>query len=228
MSVSTIRTKYLIIGAGLSGLSAAHHLKENYLLMEANNFVGGNASTLFHKGFKLDNSVHVLYFRSNTILDWIRDTIQVELLERNRESTVWVENSYVSFPIQYHLSELPFNSKQKSIRSILLTLFLSSGKKSTNFEAYSQKAFGKYLADIFIRPYNEKLFGVPLVQLNTDWLGDYVPAYSRIKMLLSALNSSGSVVGRNSKYYYPAEGGIASVPPSPWQGRFVQQSLQPQ
>jgi len=211
MSVSTIRTKYLIIGAGLSGLSAAHHLKENYLLMEANNFVGGNASTLFHKGFKLDNSVHVLYFRSNTILDWIRDTIQVELLERNRESTVWVENSYVRFPIQYHLSELPFNTKQKSIRSILLTLFLSSGKKSTNFEAYSQKAFGKYLADIFIRPYNEKLFGVPLVQLNTDWLGDYVPAYSRIKMLLSALNSSGSVVGRNSKYYYPAEGGIASV-----------------
>ena len=209
MSVSTIRTKYLIIGAGLSGLSAAHHLKENYLLMEANNFVGGNASTLFHKGFKLDNSVHVLYFRSNTILDWIRDTIQVELLERNRESTVWVENSYVRFPIQYHLSELPFNTKQKSIRSILLTLFLSSGKKSTNFEAYSQKAFGKYLADIFIRPYNEKLFGVPLVQLNTDWLGDYVPAYSRIKMLLSALNSSGSVVGRNSKYYYPAEGGIA-------------------
>ena len=208
MSANKIRTKYLIIGAGLAGLSTAYHLKENYLLIEENNFVGGTASSFLHKGFKLDNGIHVLYFRSNLILDWIRDTLQVELLEKNRESLVWLENSFVTFPIQYHLSELPLASKLKSFKSILHTLFHPSRKRFKDFESYSYTTFGHYLTDIFIRPYNEKLFGVPLKKMNTDWLGDYVPTYSQIKMLLSTLNILSSSYGRNSKYYYPAEGGI--------------------
>ncbi|HSW55314.1 MAG TPA: NAD(P)-binding protein [Ignavibacteriaceae bacterium] len=206
-----LRTKYLIIGAGLSGLSAAYHIKENCLLIEANNFVGGIASTFFHNGFKLDNGVHVLYFRHKSSYDWIRNTLQVELSEKVRTSSVWLENSFVTFPIQYHLSELSFTSKKKSINSILRTLFHASGKRSNDFESYSNTTFGNYLTDIFIRPYNEKMFGDSISKMNIDWMGDYLPKYSRIKMLMSTTGLTDSKYGRNSEFYYPAEGGIASL-----------------
>jgi len=47
----TTKTKYLIIGAGLTGLSAAYHLSDNYLLVESSDFPGGTASTVKLEGF---------------------------------------------------------------------------------------------------------------------------------------------------------------------------------
>jgi protoporphyrinogen oxidase len=209
--MNTLQTKYLIIGAGLSGLSAAYYLREDYLLFEANDYAGGTANTLQHKGYKLDNSVHVLYFRDKTILDWIRQTLQIELLEKTRKCSVWVKNTYIKFPLQYNLSDLPFTSKVDSVKSIFAALLISKWKRFRNFEEYSLNTFGNYLTDIFIRPYNEKLFGVAISQMNTDWLGDYVPAYSKITMLLSVSGLVRNNYGRNSNYYYPSEGGISTL-----------------
>ena len=38
--------KTLIIGAGLAGLSAAYSLKDNYLIIESNDEVGGLAKSI--------------------------------------------------------------------------------------------------------------------------------------------------------------------------------------
>lgn len=212
MSKDYLHTKYLIIGAGLTGLSTAFHLNDDYVLIETAESPGGTANTLHFNGFKLDNAVHIFYFKDQTILNWIIDTLNVDLLETIRISSVWINNAYVKYPIQYHLSELPWPLRLSSMKSLL-----SSGsiKKKINssddFETHSLFTFGAELTDIFIRPYNEKLFGVPMAMLNTDWLGDYIPNYSRMKMLLSVLGIMNSNYGRNSKFYYPREGGISTV-----------------
>lgn len=211
MSRDYIRAKYLIIGAGLTGLSTGFHLNDDYILIEASDSPGGTASTLHFKGFKLDNAVHIFYFKDQTILKWIIETLQVELLETIRKSSVWINNAYVKYPIQYHLSELPWPHQINSIKSILSAVSNKKGiNSSDNFETYSLFAFGAQLTDIFVRPYNEKLFGVPMALLNTDWLGDYIPDYSRMKMLLSLLGIMNNNYGRNSKFYYPLEGGVST------------------
>ncbi|MDZ7623773.1 MAG: NAD(P)-binding protein [Ignavibacteriaceae bacterium] len=117
MSRDYIRTKYLIIGAGLTGLSTGFHLNDDYVLIEASDSPGGTASTLHFKGFKLDNAVHIFYFKDQSILKWIIETLQVELLETIRKSSVWINNAYVKYPIQYHLSELPWPHRINSMRS---------------------------------------------------------------------------------------------------------------
>lgn len=212
MSRDSLRTKYLIIGAGLTGLSTAFHLNDDYILIEASDSPGGTANTLHFNGFKLDNSVHIFYFKDHSILNWMTDTLQVELLETIRKSSVWINNAYVKFPIQYHLSELPLPHRINSLKSILNSKSNRQGiRSSDNFETYSLLTFGAYHTDIFVRPYNEKLFGVPIALLNTDWLGDYVPNYSRMKMLLSIFGFVNNDYGRNSKFYYPAEGGVSTV-----------------
>ena len=212
MSKDYLRTKYLIIGAGLTGLSTAFHLSDDYILIETSDSPGGTANTLHFKGFKLDNAVHIYYFKDHTILNWILDTLNVELLETTRKSSVWIKNAYVTYPIQYHLSELPWPHRINSMRSLLNSASNKMGiNSSDNFENYSLLAFGDQLTDIFVRPYNEKLFGVPMALLNTEWLGDYIPNYSRMKMLLSVLGIMSNNYGRNSKFYYPLEGGVSTV-----------------
>lgn len=208
----TTKTKYLIIGAGLTGLSAANHLSDNYLLVESSDFPGGTASTVKLEGFKLDNSVHVLYFRDNSIKNWIENILKVDLLMNKRISSVWINGKYVPFPLQYNLSYLPLIERIRCANSLIHSMVRwKTNKVRQNFEEYSQSTFGNYLTQVFVRPYNEQLFGVSLSELNTDWLGDYLPKSSRYKILLSAFRVNHFGYGRNSIFYYPREGGISTL-----------------
>jgi protoporphyrinogen oxidase len=212
MNRDYLRTKYLIIGTGLAGLSTGFHLNNDYILIEASDSPGGTANTSHFNGFKLDNAVHIFYFKDQTILNWISDTLNVELLETKRKSSVWINNAYIKYPMQYHLSELPWPLRISSMKSILNSVSNKKGiNSSDNFETYSLLAFGAQLTDIFVRPYNEKLFCVPMALLNTDWIGNYISDYSRMKMLLSILGIMNNNYGRNSKFYYPLEGGVSTV-----------------
>lgn len=210
--MNRLQTKYLIIGSGLSGLSAAYHVEDDYILTESTDSVGGTAGTLNYKNFKLDNAVHILYFKNKEILDWICNTLKVSLLEKIRENSIWIENNYIRFPIQYHLADLPLLSRFYSFTSICKTLnFKKKNSFYKNFEEYSLRVFGNYLTDVFIRPYNEKLFGIQLADMTTEWMGDYVPEYSKAKMILSITKLMNSKYGRNSKFYYPIDGGISTI-----------------
>lgn len=211
MNSNYLKTKYLIIGAGLSGLSAAYNLKDNFIVTEASSLPGGTAGTLYVNGFKLDNSIHVLYFKNQQIKDWIINSLRIKLLEKNRESSVWINNSFVTYPIQYHLSELSLASRIRSFYSIFSTLFQKRKKEFENFEDFSTSTFGSFLTDIFLRPYNEKLFGNPINNINTDWMGDYVQQYSKVKMLLGLTRLVDYNYGRNSIFYYPVRGGISEI-----------------
>lgn len=202
-----VNIKYLIVGSGLTGLSTAYHLKKNYLIAEASHSTGGTAGTIEYKGFKLDNSIHILYFKYPEIKEWITNTLNIKLEKKERICSVRLEKSYVNFPVQYNLNELNLLSKLRFLSSLP---GIKMKNNPANFEEYSVKSFGKYFTEIFTRPYNEKMFGVPLTELNVEWMGDYVPPYSTKKMLFS-LSGLTSRYGRNSDFYYPSEGGISII-----------------
>lgn len=208
---NSIHSKYLITGAGLAGLSSAYYLEDNYILAEASGSPGGTSGTLYYNGFKLDNAVHIIYFRHNDLLEWVKSTLGIELIKKQRNSSVWLKNSFIRFPIQYNLSDLPPGPRYLSSVSLLRSLYSNNGSgKFKNFEEYSLSVFGKYLTDIFIRPYNEKLFGEEINNMNIEWMGDYIPKYSRLSMILSAAGLTNIKYGRNANYYYPVSGGISN------------------
>ena len=212
MNSKTQQIKYLIIGAGLTGLSAAFFLKKDYLVVEADNSPGGTAGTLSKNGFKLDNAIHILYFKQKQIKNWISEELKLDLIEQQRQNSIWIKNRYVEFPLQYHLSKLTLFTRALAVYSIIKTLGISKREKSfNNFEDYSLKVFGKYLTDLFVRPYNEKLFSTKSSEMNVDWMGDYVPTYSKMKMLMSAFGFVDRKYGRNASYYYPSEGGVSTL-----------------
>jgi protoporphyrinogen oxidase len=207
--LNPVKTKYLIVGAGLAGMSLAYHLKSNYMLVESSDSVGGTAATTYINGFNLENGVHIFYFRDKNIYDLVKNFTGSNLIENRRQCSIWIDDTYVNFPIQYNLVDLSFKQRYNSVLSIFKTLIETKESQNGNFESYSKGIFGNYLTDIFVRPYNEKLFGVSISEINTEWMGDYIPTYSKKKMLFSSIWSTSKSFGRNSIFYYPENGGVS-------------------
>ena len=56
-----MRGKIIIIGAGLSGLSAAYHLRNNYKILEKDSRVGGLCKSERIDGFTFDYTGHLIH-----------------------------------------------------------------------------------------------------------------------------------------------------------------------
>jgi len=56
-----------ILGAGLTGMSAAHHLGGDYEIHERLGHPGGHAITREREGFRFDRTGHLLHLRDPNI-----------------------------------------------------------------------------------------------------------------------------------------------------------------
>ena len=62
------RRRYLIVGAGVTGLAFADWLRDDdYLIVEARDEIGGYCRTVEREGFVWDYSGHFFHFRDPAI-----------------------------------------------------------------------------------------------------------------------------------------------------------------
>jgi protoporphyrinogen oxidase len=108
-----MKVKYLILGAGPTGLGAAYRLKDlginDYLLVERNPWVGGLATSFKDdKGFTWDIGGHV-QFSHYKYFDEVMDLSLGKdgWLEHERESWVWMKDRFVPYPFQNNIRYLP-------------------------------------------------------------------------------------------------------------------------
>jgi monooxygenase len=90
----------LIVGAGLSGIGAAHHLQANcprktYAILEAREAIGGTWDLFRYPGIRSDSDMYTLGYRFRpwkdahaiadgpAILDYVRETARDGAIERN-------------------------------------------------------------------------------------------------------------------------------------------------
>src|SRR5690606_3263472 len=60
-------------------------------------------------------------------------------------------------------------------------------------------------------PYNRKLWGVPLTEMETSWLGGRVPLPNLEEMIDGALRPVPKPVGPNARVGYPLRGGFQAL-----------------
>ena len=80
-----------------------------------------------------------------------------------------------------------------------------------NFEEFIYKVWGAGIARHFAIPYNEKLWAVPLAEMETSWLGGRVPLPNLEEMIEGALSPSPKPMGPNARFGYPLRGGFQAL-----------------
>jgi len=207
--------KLVIIGAGVTGLSAAYHLEQqgfsNYQIYERDSAVGGMCKSFLIDDFTFDYASHILYTENS----YARELIEKILLKGRfnsqlRKAFVYYRGVYTEFPFQGHL----YGQDPDIIKECLLGLVEARGEgahRPTNFEEWINHTFGSGIAKHFMLPYNRKLWAVNLKKMSHDWISERVPVPELEETLEGALKPPQRSYGPNAHFWYPLTGGIGAM-----------------
>jgi len=201
------RTRYLIVGAGVSGLAFADWLRDDdYLIVEAEDEIGGYCRTIKRDGFVWDYSGHFFHFRHPDIERYLVDRMgEQRVLRIQRESRIWYADRFIDFPFQKNIHQLPKAEYEQCVRD----LEERSEQKGGNFKDMLYSRYGRGIAEKFLIPYNEKLYALNLAALDPDAMGRFFPHASVDEILRSADEPGND--GYNAMFTYPEGGAIQYI-----------------
>ena len=206
--------KIVIIGAGLTGISAAYHLEQkgyyDYALFEKNDTIGGLCGTVFQDGFTFDYTGHYLHISDAYFGSMIEQLVGMENLNTvHRKSFIYSHDTYTKYPFQINLQGLPPRVIAECISGFVTRK--KTRKKPETFNDWVMQSFGKGFGKYFFNGYQKKIFGYDLKKITASWTGRFVPTTSLEQIIRGSLyNYDDAEVGYNATFLYPKHGGIVS------------------
>jgi hypothetical protein len=87
-----------------------------------------------------------------------------------------------------------------------------SNRPPENFDEWILRVMGAGIADIFMRPYNFKVWAIPTSLMQCSWLGERVATANVAKVVENVLrNRTESGWGPNAVFRFPQEGGTGGI-----------------
>jgi protoporphyrinogen oxidase len=209
--------KILILGGGPAGLGAAWRLNElghsGWQLLEANDYAGGLASSFRdEQGFLWDIGGHVQFSHYDYFDALMHKLIpRKEWLTHQRESWVWIRNRFVPYPFQNNLHRLPREEIARCLNG-LVEVRKNGSHKPANFKEWILATFGTGIAEVFLLPYNFKVWAYPPEQMQHGWVGDRVAVTDLTRVLHNlALEKDDVSWGPNNVFHFPKRGGTGAI-----------------
>lgn len=196
------KVKNLIIGAGISGLTYANYCDRDYLIVEKESEVGGYCNTHYVKDYIWDYAGHFFHFKTDEFKKKFIDSLDKDdFVTQDKKTYIYFDNALVDYPFQTNIHEL---SKDKFI-DCLYDLFNKEEKDVyDNFLDMLYGKFGKSITEMFLKPYNEKLYACDLTKLDKDAMGRFFP-YADIKAIINNMKDSKNT-SYNNTFMYPKRG----------------------
>lgn len=216
--------KYAVIGAGISGLTTAHLLRDK-----------GNAITIFERDSKPGGLIkcrivngslfhtcggHVFNSKCQDVLDWFwsRFTREIEFVKTDRNACVFMDKNnssleYDSIPYPIENYIYLFDKKiQKSFYNDLDYIDKIKGvnPKITDYKSFGdflRWRFGKTLYDLYFQPYNEKVWRRDLTTVPMSWMEGKLPMPTTQEMRNNNANKVEEKAFVHSSFWYEKKGG---------------------
>jgi protoporphyrinogen oxidase len=207
--------RIVIIGAGPTGLGAACRLVElglsNFLVVEQEEHAGGLASSFRDPaGFTWDVGGHVQFSHYHYFDQAMDRALGDAWLHHDREAWVWIGGRFVPYPLQNNIHLLPDAEKRSCLIGLLRRAPVASAP--ANFDAWIEARFGSGLADVFMRPYNRKVWAYPPADLDVGWMGERVAEVDLERVILNLVDGRPDVGwGPNNRFRFPARGGTGAI-----------------
>lgn len=203
--------KFVIVGAGPAGLSAAYELTRHGVapvVLEKDNIVGGIARTESYKGYHFDMGGHRFFTKSDEVDSFWREVLAEDFLERPRLSRIFYKGRFFHYPLK------PLNALKNLgiLNSILIGISyarwkLFPYKQEDTFEHWVTNRFGKRLFETFFKTYTEKVWGIPCTELKAEWAAQRIKDLSlRTAVMSMFFGSRKTIKTLIESFDYPRRG----------------------
>ncbi len=213
--------EYLIIGGGPTGLGAATRLQEkdlDWTLLEAESHFGGLAhSFVDDQGFTWDCGGHVQFSHYDTFDRYMDMALGPDGWNTHqRESWVWIKKRFVPYPFQNNLHRLDAEDRWACVEGLLeawqRSVSVGGDGAIENFEDWMLATFGPGITELFMYPYNFKVWAYPPPMMDHHWIGERVSVPGLGGVLKSICTGQDEISwGPNKVFRFPKQGGTGAV-----------------
>ena len=213
-----MNTRIAILGAGPTGIGAALRLLElgckDFLLIDSADTPGGLASS--HRdaqGFTWDLGGHVQFSHYRKFDEYMDLAFPPEgWLWHERESWIWMGDRFIPYPFQSNLHRLDPADQWRAVQGLLDAHRNPQRQPPDNFRDWILATFGAGIADLFLFPYNFKVWAHPLEELDFRWVGERVATPSLDEALRAICLQEDQISwGPNRRFRFPLRGGTGAI-----------------
>ncbi len=211
------RYKFIVLGAGPSGLSFAHAMlrsgESSLIVLEKEREAGGLCRSVDVDGSPLDfGGGHFLDVKRPEVLEFLFSFLpRSEWKEHARISTINIHGLSVGYPLEAHLWQLPADLQADYLASIARAGCVRGEPMPDTFGEWVSWKLGDRIARNYMLPYNRKLWSMELSRLGTYWLHK-LPDVSYAQTVESCRSgrATGSVPAHGT-FLYPIRFGYGEV-----------------
>jgi protoporphyrinogen oxidase len=179
----------VVLGAGISGLSAAWRLCDNGIrvdVLESSPSVGGLAGTFRKDNYCLDFGPHSFFSDDQQIVNTVLRLFENKLEPQQREVKFYYRGKYLDYPLtaQSILLQMGLWSGIQAALSFLKGVLFPSKRVATEeedetVEDWAITSFGEYLYRSFFKVYTEQFWGIPCSELSSR----SIPTHTRMSFM---------------------------------------------
>lgn len=211
-----------------------------FLLMDEGCGPGGLSSTFTtDEGFLFDLGGHVIFSHYDYFDQLVQSSMGGMFNDENiwachqRVSYVYMKDMFVPYPFQLNISQLGDEHIEDQIKCVngLVQAKVENARRSAlgnndppaNFKEWILRNMGKGIYDLFMQPYNFKVWAYPPEEMQCSWLGERVAKVASTdgktdendtcyRVISNVLRKNVEVGwGPNAVFHFPTSGGTGSI-----------------
>lgn len=213
------KKKFVILGAGPSGLTLAHSLvdagvpRSEIVVIEKERVAGGLCRSEQVDGAPLDiGGGHFLDMRRKEVLDFVfRFMPREEWALFDRVSKIRLRGIEVDHPLEGNLWQFPVEDQADYLESIAQAGSVRGEPMPESFAAWIEWKLGERIAREYMLPYNRKIWSMDPDALGTYWLYKLPNVSFRETLLSCLMGKPMGALPAHGTFLYPKEFGYGEV-----------------
>lgn len=204
--------KITILGGGLSAVSLAYFMQdderiEEITILEKEDDIGGLCRSIHKDGYTYDIGPHILFSKDKEMLQLMLD-VTVQTNRRRRSNQIIHKGSYVQYPFENDLSKLSPEDLNYAVTAFQNNPY--ENYEAQNMLQFFLKTFGEGITNLYLRPYNEKIWKHDPSFMDTQMV-ERIPKPTDEEIMRSAAGETVDGYVHQLYFDYPKTGGIEAV-----------------
>lgn len=204
-----MKNKLLILGAGISGLSAGFHYKnitnESPIILEKRESYGGLLDSIIIDNFTFDNFVHFSFTKDEYVKSIF--AASTKFISHEPKPYNFTNGLWIKHPLQNNLKKLPLYEKAQIIIGFILRPTIIN---PSNYEEWLISQYGRYFYKNYPYIYTLKYWRTQPRDMEVKWVGNRMYKPSLIEILKGSFFTNTSDVYYAKEMRYPVSGGFKS------------------